>query len=101
MDVAWAEPAVSDLREAMGFYDDKEPGLRDRFEQEVEDAIGRIVRYPRAWFDLGGGFRRCQMHSFLYGVYYQVQGERIVIMAVLDLRRSAETWQRRLRELGI
>jgi hypothetical protein len=32
-------------------------------------------------------------------VYYRIKGERIEVLAILDLRRSAEAWQRRLREL--
>jgi plasmid stabilization system protein ParE len=99
MDVAWALPAVGDLRENTDFYDAQEPGLGDKFGQEVEHAISRIVRYPRAWFDLGGGFRRCQTHKFHCGVYYRIHRGRIEVLAVLDLRRSAETWQKRLREL--
>jgi len=99
MDVAWALPAAGDLRAGMAFYDAQEDGLGDKFGQQVEDAIARIVRYPRAWVPLGGGLRRCQTHRFPYGVYYRIKGERIEVLAILDLRRSAEAWQRRLREL--
>ncbi len=101
MDVAWALPAVGDLQANMAFYDAQQPGLGDTFGREVEDAIARIVRYPRAWFDLGGGFRRCQTHKFPYGVYYWIRGGRIEVLAVLDLRRSAAPWQSRLLELGL
>ena len=69
MDVAWALPAVGDLRASITFYDAQEEGLGDKFGQEVEDAIARIVRYPHAWFPLGGGIRRCQTHRFHCGVY--------------------------------
>jgi len=101
MDVAWALPAVGDLQENMAFYDAQEPGLGDKFGQEVGAAIARMVAYPHAWFDLGGGFRRCQTHRFLCGIYYRIHRGRIEVLAVLDLRRGAETWQRRLRELGL
>ncbi|MBM4031599.1 MAG: type II toxin-antitoxin system RelE/ParE family toxin [Planctomycetes bacterium] len=101
MDVAWALPAVGDLRENMAFYDAQELGLGGKFGQEVEAAIARVVRHPHAWFDLGGGFRRCQTHKFLSGICYRIHRGRIEVLAVLDLRRSPETWQTRLLELGL
>jgi plasmid stabilization system protein ParE len=42
------------------------------------------------------GIRRILTHRFPYGVYFSVEGETIVIVAVLSTARDPAEWQRRV-----
>jgi len=80
------------------YYDGCRAGLGDLFTQEVERSIVRIRTHPDAWPRLSRGTRRCRIRTFPYGVVYAKVGAKLVILAVMHLRRSPRYWQRRLRE---
>ena len=101
MNIDWALAAAEDLSDGIDYYDRQQECLGERFYQAVLSTIDKIVRHPRAWFPLGGESRRCLVSGFPYGVYYRTGPGLITVLAVLDLRRSPEAWQERLRELGI
>jgi hypothetical protein len=46
------------------------------------------------------GFRRGLISRFPFGSYYKIEGKRIVVFAVLDLRQNPESIQSRLTKDG-
>ena len=93
--------AIGDLAEAVAYYDAQEEGLGARFANEVRTTVEKMARYPQAWAPMARGVRRCRTVRFPSGVFYQIRGDSILILAILHLRRSPETWVRRLDELGL
>jgi plasmid stabilization system protein ParE len=85
--------ALSELQEATLYYEQQEKGLGVKFLDEIEAAIDRILRFPRAWHPVSARSRRCRTHHFPFGLLYQIRTDEILITAVLDLRRDPQRWQ--------
>ena len=88
--------AELELREAIGYYEDIEPGLGYDFSIQVYSAIQRAVSYPRAWPVLEGEIRRVLTRRFPYGVLYFEEDEALLIIAVMNLHREPGYWKNRL-----
>ncbi|MDJ0838519.1 MAG: type II toxin-antitoxin system RelE/ParE family toxin [Acidobacteriota bacterium] len=97
MNFLFLEPAEQELDEAAAWYD-KKAGLGSALVKEVYAAIERILLFPRAWPTLEPGIRRCRTKRFPYHVIYQQQGETIVVVAVMHMRRRPGYWRDRLIE---
>ena len=89
-------PAQSDMAGAMEYYDRASPGLGLEFLNEAERTIGRILLNPEAWTKVSAHCRRCRSRRFPYGVFYSIEGDRVVISAVMDLRRNPASWRARI-----
>ena len=49
MKLRYLSVALSELEEAIQYYQDADPGLGLRFYSEVRNAVERIKRFPEAW----------------------------------------------------
>jgi plasmid stabilization system protein ParE len=88
--------ARKELNDAVSHYDSQRPGLGDEFLDEVEAAIGRILRMPHAWQIVGRRTRRCRADRFPYGLVYRVEADVALIVAVMHLSRRPGYWRGRL-----
>jgi plasmid stabilization system protein ParE len=85
--------ALSELKEATFYYEQKENGLGTSFLDEIDVTIDRIVHFPRAWHPLSSRTRRCRTLRFPFGILYQIRSDEILITAVMDLRRDPRRWK--------
>jgi hypothetical protein len=86
-------PALRELAEAAEYHESQQPGLGPDFLHEVGTAIERILRHPEAWMKLSPHTRRCRTHRFPHGVIYQIRGDEVLIVSVMDLRRHPDSWR--------
>lgn len=98
MKVHFLEPAQAEMQEAISYYESERNGLGAEFAEEAKKAIERIVQYPEAWSLLSQRTRRCLTNKFPYGLIYQIRGEDILIIAVMNLYRDPKTWRSRVRQ---
>lgn len=92
-----AAPAVeADVEAAFDWYEGEEPGLGFEFLEELRAAYDRILDHPFGYQDLRSGIRRTLTRRFPYAAYFSVEGEIIVIVAVLSTARDPAEWQRRI-----
>jgi len=92
-----AERAVeADVEAAFNWYEGEEPGLGLEFLEELRAAYHRIVDHPLGYQDLRSGIRRALTRRFPYAVYFSIEEEAIVIVAVLSTARDPEEWQQRI-----
>jgi hypothetical protein len=98
VNVEFHSAAEREVLEAVDSYNDQQPNLGYEFASEVEEAVERIRNSPDAWAWISqqDNLRRCQTHRFPYGLIYQVQPNRILIIAVMHLKRRPGYWQDRL-----
>lgn len=87
--------AERELREAVEYYEDIEPGLGYDLSVEVYFAVQRAVTYPQAWSVLDGDIRRVLVRRFPYGVLYSEQEGSLLIIAVMNLHREPGYWKGR------
>ena len=87
--------AESEFEYAIRFYEQRQYGLGYDFSLEVYSAIRRIMENPKAWTILEADIRRCMTKRFPYGIIYGEQGDKIYILAVMNLRREPDYWKSR------
>ena len=85
--------ALSELTEATLHYEQKENGLGTIFLDEIDAAVERVLRFPRAWHPMSARTRRCRTHRFPFGLLYQIRSDEILITAMMDLRRDPQRWR--------
>jgi plasmid stabilization system protein ParE len=79
--------ALADLADGYEFYEQNEPGLGGYFLDSLYSDIDSLQLYAGIHASHFGKYYRLLSRRFPYGVYYQIEGDAIVIRAVLDLRR--------------
>lgn len=99
MRVIVLEPARVELQEAIDHYNQKKAGLGAEFEQEVDQAIERILMLPHAWTPLRNNIRRCRTNRFPYGIVYHPRDDEIIVLAIMHLHREPDYWENRLKQL--
>jgi plasmid stabilization system protein ParE len=90
--------AEKDLALAKSWYDDKRAGLGDRFVLCVEAALAEIMRAPEGSREVHPGVRRIVVRKFPYGIFYRVDPDQIVIIAVYHSKRDPRGWQSRVND---
>ena len=92
-----ATPAVElDIEAAFEWYEREDAGLGFQFLDEVRAAYVRVLDHPVGYQDLRSGIRRALTRRFPYCIYFSVEADTIVVLAVLHSARDPEEWQRRI-----
>jgi toxin ParE1/3/4 len=97
--VRFHEGASAEAEAAVGWYNERVPGLGEDFRIEVVNAIERVIEAPLAWpvsaYDPRA--RRCLLARFPYSVVYVLAGdEDIIVAAVAHARRRPGYWSERV-----
>ena len=87
--------AQTDVREAALWYESREAGLGTRFIGEVRTSLTHIANNPLRFPAVGDDVRRALLNSFPYSVYFMIETDAVVIIAVLHQHRRPDTWQSR------
>jgi plasmid stabilization system protein ParE len=91
-----SEPRVDlDVEAAFAWYENERPGLGLEFLDELRATYNRIADGPLKYQDLRSGIRRALLKRFPYAVYFAVEGDVVVVIAVLRASRDPAEWQRR------
>ncbi|CAG0963232.1 hypothetical protein GPROT1_00973 [Gammaproteobacteria bacterium] len=96
MVILWDEEALSEADAAAVFYQQKQPGLGQRFLDNLEDAVSRIAHHPYIYRKIEANIRKCKLPHFPYGVIYRMQADTIQIIAVMHLRQEPGYWKHRI-----
>jgi len=92
-----AAPAVElDIEAAFEWYEHEEAGLGLHFLDELRASYRRILNHPLTYQDLRSGIRRALTRRFPYCIYFSIEADVIVVLAVLHSARDPEEWQRRI-----
>jgi len=85
-----SEPRVDrDIASGFVWYERQQAGLGHDFIDELLATYDRIVDGPFRYHDLGCGIHRALLRRFPYAVYYAVDRDVIVVLAVLHASRDA------------
>jgi Plasmid stabilisation system protein. len=92
-----AEAATElDVVASFEWYQAEEPNLGFEFLEQLRSAYHRILENPFAYQELRSGIRRALTRHFPYAIYFSIEGETILILAVLHTSRDPAEWQRRV-----
>ena len=88
--------ADADIQTAYEFYEACQTGRGEIFMRHLDVAFGRLRTHPEVAPVFLGTYRRLLIHGFPYGIFYTLEGRRIIISGVMDLRQEPGTIRRRL-----
>lgn len=90
--------ALEEFEQAVVYYEQRQPGLGERFSSSIESAIEGIVAAPDTWPVLEGPVRRRLARVFPYAVLYAELPEYILITAVMHCHQKPGYWRSRIGE---
>lgn len=93
--VVWIPEANKDLLEARAWYANIRPELGERFALAVEATVEALTEHPLQFPFVHRSSRRAGVHRFPYGIFFEVQEHRIVVIACFHGRRNPTRWQAR------
>jgi toxin ParE1/3/4 len=89
--------ALKELSAAIAYYREISKTLAQRLLLAVEDARGKIVKFPEAWPPGPSNTRHFLLSGFPYRVVYRICGGEIQIIALAHYKRKTGYWRRRAR----
>jgi toxin ParE1/3/4 len=93
--VVWIPAAIADVTEAQAWYDAMRSGLGDRFTASVAAAVDAIAANPEQFPLVDSRRRRAGVRRFPYGLFFEVEEHRVVVIACFHGRRDPRRWQSR------
>jgi len=87
--------AESDLRVTFQWYEEQVPGLGIEFLRCVDASMALIIRSPEISPTVYKQIRRKFIRRFPYGIFYFLDNNKIIVIAVMHARRDPKYWQKR------
>jgi toxin ParE1/3/4 len=84
-----------DVEAAFEWYEKEQPGVGFEFLDELRAAYNRVANAPLKYQLLRSEIRRALLKRFPFAVYFVIDGNDIVVLAVLHASRDPAEWQRR------
>jgi len=96
MKIRILESAKQDLLEGYLFYERQGEGLGEYFINTLFSDIESLRLYAGV-HQIIFGFHRLLSKRFPYAIYYKIEGEEVIVYAVLDCRRDPKKTEKRLK----
>lgn len=97
MKVEFLPDADEELREAAHYYESEAAGVGLSFIAAVHKGVAEIVELPLASEVIRAGIRKKVLKHFSYNLFYAIETNTLVIVAVAHQRRRPNYWRARLR----
>ncbi len=82
MRLTYHPDAEAELAQAAVFYENRSPGLGDRFLQDFDTAIQEIEAAPQRWPIVENNLRCHTLRSFPFGIYYRIHTDELRILVI-------------------
>ena len=96
--VSLTPEAVADVAESAAWYRERSVRAAEDFLLALNIALARIEAHPTAQIvvDVATGARRALLRKFPHRVLYLIDGEQLLVFAVMSHRRDDPAWRERL-----
>ncbi|HDR15087.1 MAG TPA: type II toxin-antitoxin system RelE/ParE family toxin [Desulfobacteraceae bacterium] len=94
--VRMMKPAEQEMFDAAVYYELQVAGLGQAFLDRMASAVADIGENPERWPIVMRNIRRRLVHRFPYGLFYRVDADEVVVLAVAHLHRHPTYWAKRL-----
>lgn len=88
--------AEGDLAEAFDYYEAQLAGLGHEFIATFEHQLERVVHNPAHYQVLHHNVRRAVLRRFPFAIFYLIEREAVVVLAIEHQARDPEHWKQRL-----
>ena len=92
MKVRFHPEARSEHLVAARYYEKEEAGLGSRYFAGIEQSVRRIGKSPRSFPVYKGSFRRIHVGKFPYTLFFSIEPDSVLIVAVAHQSREPEYW---------
>lgn len=89
--------ARSELREAIGYYNDCRSGLGIEFFNEVRSSFKQIAGSPLLWRYWSENSRRHLIKRFPYTIIYEPRADSVLVVAIAHQSRKPGYWKDRIK----
>ena len=90
-------PARAELRGAARYYRDRSPRVAGSFMAAVQVAVEAVLEFPEAAAIVQGDTRGKVLLKFPYTILYRMDGDVVVIVAVMHQKQRPEYWADRIK----
>ncbi len=87
--------AEAEVEEAASWYEARRVGLGLEFVAAIDRALADIAERPESFPVWAPPWRRVVLQRFPFVVYFELEVERVVVMAVAHARRRPGYWMAR------
>jgi toxin ParE1/3/4 len=94
--VALRRAADAEFAAAAEWYEQQRPGLGADYVDAVQQALDLISSTPLLYSTVESDVREAPVRDFPYCVYYRVEPDRVVVLAVFHTSRDPAIWQARI-----
>ncbi len=85
--------AELDLAEAAFWHEQQNPGLGKQFLEAVLDVLSKLEQSPMMYAVVHRQTRRALTRRFPFGLYFRVEDDTVVIVAVMHASRHPQRWK--------
>ncbi len=93
--IGYRRVARTEYDEAAVWYESEQKGLGDDLVAEIQENLDVIAEHPTRFPLIGRGIRQAILNRFPYSIFYRIQPERIMVVAVFHHSRKPADWQSR------
>ena len=76
--------------------EERRVGLGEEFLGCVDVAIQQILRNPELFEKVEKDYRRMLVRRFPYAIFYESEGDRVIVYSVFHTAQDPEKWRSRL-----
>lgn len=87
--------ARREFDEAADWYEQRRIGRGEMFSTAVRTALSHISEYPEFYAKVFEDVREAPVSDYPYCVYYRLESDRVVVIAVFHTARDPSVWQGR------
>jgi plasmid stabilization system protein ParE len=97
MNYKFLPEADEEFREAARYYENGASGVGLAFITEVHRVISVVISHPRSAKKVRGNIRSKVLIHFPYSLFYSIESDLILIVAVAHHKRRPTYWRCRLK----
>lgn len=100
MKIVFLKEAGREFSAAVAYYDSQEPGLGQRFEEEIDKTVLWLAEHHHVCQLRRGIYRRMNLQIFPYYNPHIVRESTLWVVAIAHSRRRPEYWFRRTTRIA-
>ncbi|MEZ4753212.1 MAG: type II toxin-antitoxin system RelE/ParE family toxin [Bdellovibrionota bacterium] len=87
--------AESEIRDAFEWYESHLVGLGHEFLLSIDESLAILKSEPEIYPLVHSEIRRALLKKFPFGVFYTINAENIIVLAVFHAKRNPDAWKTR------
>lgn len=93
--IVFKSEVYEDIKVAYDWYESQRMGLGEDFLLILEESYAKISRNPNAYQQIHKIVRRKLVRRFPYGIFFILQGSKVIILAIMHTKRNPIEWKDR------